>query len=325
MDSRSTSVMSVCSFCLGSDVVRGERAAHDAIVLLRRSEELLGQQRRLLEQDRGKLRDALEEAKNQNSVAHQAILKKRQETVRWIEQLADEANGWMAGLLERLRERSFPEFEQLSQEQLQKNVPFFFSQVVRDGMAACFDAHQDAILARVEDCSVQSARSLVGGITDGTEVSGAVDHATFHTPAWTFFDHLHVVGALLGGITGLIAPLLAGLADRGLAEEQRAAHYRAAVRNAFPNLERQVKEGVLRAYQELAARVDHQLAGELEMEQERLQATLSGALAVHDRGAERVHEAARTLMEVAEAVAATRVLLEDLRSRLRGVEGSHGL
>lgn len=300
---------------LERDALRGERAIHEAVAVVDRAVGDAGAQRAALELDRGALRDRLDEgaAAAERLRAEAAT---RESAVRAeIGRLADEAAGWLRGLLGRLEEACWPALESMPHDRVQRHFPFFLASTVRDGVAAALDAHQGALLALAEQLSAADGAALDAALAERA-LRSAADRASFQTPQWTFFDHLHVVGLLLGAVTGVVAPLLAGLADKGMAQEARAAQYRQRLRAAMPELETGVTEAVRKTYAEIGEQILARAAAARDAELAAAEQRTRAALAAHDLGAARIAEATETLDAIVARLRAARAELGALAAEL---------
>lgn len=307
---------------LHRDVVRNERGAHEAESLVTRYREELDRLRRSLELDRGTLRDALARSRDDGSGARAGVAVREARVRETISGLGEQAVGWMDGVVTRLEHEALPQLANVGHEDAQRHFPFFLAETLRDGIAACIEAHQAIVLALVEDVSAEAARDL-GEALQPDQVRGAVsaaaERAGFHTPAWTVFDHVHTVSILLGAVTLGLATVFAGLLDRTRGQGARAEHFRTAVAGSFPALRIQVAAAVRRAYTDLGTAVTDRLRASQERELARIEGGLLQALATHDKGVERITETNRTLATVTARLRVSEEALASLRQRLRAV------
>lgn len=309
---------------LHRDVVRNERGAHEAESLLQRAVEELVRLQRALEVDRGAVRDALSAAQDKGSAARRGITEREARLRTAILGLGEQSAGWMDGLVTRIERDVLPDLGRLGHEDVQRHFPFFLGETLRDGLSACIDTHQDIVLALVDEVSRDAATAL--GAALGDHLRGAADPAAakagFHTPAWTVIDHLHVVGAVLTAVTGILGPIvqvLAGVADRTAATSQRGEHYRGKVADAIPSLRVHVRDAVRKAYADLADAVCTQVRSVQEEELARVAGELTHALTLHDRGVERIGDTGAALTAIVARVNTSISELSDLRKQLRAV------
>ena len=304
---------------LHRDVVRNERGAHEAEGALTRAAEELGRLRQRLEADRGGLRDALARAKDEGSAARRGVSAREARVQNAILGLGEQAVGWMDGLVTRIETESLPQLAEVAHEDAQRHFPFFLAETLRDGLGACVGAHQDIVLALVEEVSDEAAREL--GAELGQPATGAVDRAAeragFHSPAWTVFDHVHTAALVLNVLTAGLASIFAGLLDRAAAGKVRAEHFRSAVAQSIPPLRTEVQKSVRNAYREIADAVCARLRKAQEEELARIEAELTQAIAVHDKGSERIVETTQALGEAIARIEVARAEIAALRERLR--------
>lgn len=311
---------------LHRDVVRNERGAHEAEGVLSRAGAELRRLQRALETSRGQLRGALVVAQDGGSVARRGVAERDARIRKTIHALGEQAASWMDGLVGRIEAEALPSVGGLGHEEVQRHLPFFLAETLRDGMAACLSAHQDIILALVEEVSAEAALAIAPALSEGgAGVDAASARAGFHSPTWTLFDHLHVVGMVLtvatGGL-GAIASAMFGVADQTAGRGARADHFRTKVAASMPALRDQVGTAVRAAYAEVADKVAAQLKATQEEELARIAGELEQALAVHDRGVGRVAETAASLTEILARLDASATTFGDLRSQLRTVAAS---
>lgn len=305
---------------LHRDIVRNERGAHEAEVLVTNAATELTRLQRALDLDRGTLRDSLARARDQGSSARQGVAEREARMGAAIRGMGEQAVGWMDSLVTRVQTDALPQLAQVGHEDAQRHFPFFLAETLRDGIAACVEAHQGLVLTLVEDLSAEAAQSLDESF-DLDKVRGVVDAAAeragFHTPAWTVFDHLHTLSLLLNSITMGLATVVSGALDRTRGQDARAEHFRAAVGDSFLALREQVAASVRGAYAELAVQVSVRLRKVQEDELLRIEGELAHALSVHDRGVARIGEAGVAITDVLARLAVTKDALGALRQRLR--------
>lgn len=305
---------------LHRDVVLGERAVSEAERALSAAAAELRRMRGALDLDREALQAALIAARDQGSAARLGVAAREAELRQGVAGLGEQAAGWMAGLVDRLDAEALPALSALSHEEAQKHFPFFLAEALRDGLGACIDAHQDLLHALAEASSAAAAAELGAALG---RAKGAVDEASgragWQAPAFTPYDQLHVVGMILGLFTGMIAPLFAGLLDRGLAEKARGESYRQRLRASIPELQEQVRAGTRKAYAELAERIAVRLREEQAAALDGLAAELQQAIGVHDRGAERIAATGAALDAAWARIDGAAAELAALRGRLREV------
>jgi hypothetical protein len=141
-------------------------------------------------------------------------------------------------------------------------------------------------------------------------------------PGWTFFDQVHVVSALLGLFTGMVAPLVAGLLDRSLAQEERAQAYRARLVEGLPGLRAEVRAAARQAYQRLHADIAARVAERQAEEVERAGRELDQAARIQDRGLEAAGRAHSALGLLLERVEQARARYAALRAELGAMDGA---
>jgi GTPase SAR1 family protein len=305
------------------DVVRTERGAREAEAVLARAAAELTRLKRALEQDRGAVRDALANARDAGSGARRGIVAREERLRAAVTEMGEQAVAWMDGLVSRLEHETLPQLARATHEDIQRHFPFFLAEALRDGLAACVGAHQERILALVEEISEEAAVGL-GGLSlpnGAADMGAAAGKAGFHTPAWTVFDHLHTVAFLLNGLTmgmSSLFTLFTGALDRTQAQEARAEDFRRRVAGAMPELRERTAKSVRGAYAGLANEISSRLRAAQQEELARVEAELSQALEVHDRGVGRIGEANATLDQVltglgegAAALSALRALLQE--------------
>lgn len=311
---------------LHRDVVRNERGAQEAEAVIERAAADLRRLQRALESSRGELRGALAVAQDGSSAARKGVADRDKRIRKTIGALGEQAAGWMDGLVSRIEAEALPALGALGHEEVQRNLPFFLAETLRDGMAACLSAHQDVILALVDEVSTEAALAIAPEIARGEGAADAASaRAGFHSPTWTLFDHLHVVGAVLtmatGGL-GAIASAIFGVADQTAGRGARGEHFRARVAESMPKLRDQVAEAVRAAYAEVAEKVAVALSAAQDAEIARISGELEQALAVHDRGVGQVAETTAALGAVLGQLNATAATLAELRVQLRSVAAS---
>lgn len=311
---------------LHRDVVRNERGAQEAEAFLERASSEVKSLQRTLESNRSQLRGALLASQDVGSLARRAVVDREARIRKAILECGEEAVGWMDGLVTRVEASALPTLGALGHEDVQRHLPFFLAETLRDGMAACLDAHQDRILALVEEVSKEAALTLGPQLARGeSAVDSASSQAGFHSPTWTLFDHLHVVGMVLtvatGGL-GAIAAAVFGVADQTAGRTTRGEQFREKVLASMPKLRTQVATAVRAAYAEVGEGVAKQLSAAQDAELTRITMELQQALAIHDRGEGRVAEANLALGAVIARIEATSAALGELRRQLRSASAT---
>lgn len=312
---------------LHRDVVRNERGAQEAEAVLGRACADLTRLQRAMELDRSTLRDALVQAREGGSAARQGVADREAIVLKAIQGMGEQAVLWMDGLVSRIEATAASQLLSIGHEDAQRHFPFFLAEVLRDGLTACVGAHQELVLALVENVSEQAAKSIGRefGADGGDAVGAAAERAGFHTPAWTVFDHMHTLAFLLNGLTMGVSSVFTaftGALDRSKGQEARAEHFRQRFLAAVPSLREQVAVAVRKAYADLGAQVCERLRTAQEDELSRIEAELGQALAVHDKGVGRIGEATVSLTEVVTRLQDTSRSLAELRQRLRSVSGA---
>lgn len=305
---------------LHREVVRNERAVHDADQGLARVADELRRLQGRVESDRGSLRDALARVRDQGSAARAGVSAREARIREAIAGLAEQAVRWMDGLVTRIETEAVPQLAEIGHEDAQRHFPFFLAETLRDGLGASVGAHQELVLALVEQASDEAARDLETELSPGgatRAVERAAERAGFHTPAWTVFDHVHTAALVLNMLTAGLASVFAGLLDRAGATKERAENFRSGVARSIPALRAEVEKATRSAYRDLTDAVCARLRAAQEDELTRIEAELSQALTLHDHGLERLREAGVSLAEVLARIEATRATLADLRLRLR--------
>jgi hypothetical protein len=311
---------------LHRDVVRNERGVQEAEAFLHRASEDVRRLQRSLESDRSQLRTALLASRDGGSSARRGVAEREARIRKAITECGEEAVVWMDGLVSRIEGTALPSVAHIGHEDVQRHLPFFLAETLRDGMAACLDAHQERIMALVETVSSEAAGALAPQMArGGSSVDAASAQAGFHTPSWTMFDHLHVVGMVLtvatGGL-GAIASAIFGVADQTGGRKTRGEHFRQKVLDSIPELRVQVATAVRTAYAEIARSMATQISGAQEAELARITAELEQALALHERGEGRVIEANVALTGVISRIDESAARLAELRRQLRAVAAS---
>lgn len=300
------------------DIVRNERGAYEAEAVLARAADELKRLQQRLESNRGEVRDALARARDEGSAARRGVSDRDKRIRSRILELGEQAVAWMGALVGRIEHEALPQLAEVPYEEAQRHFPFFLAETLRDGLAACMDAHQDTVLALVEEVSAEAARELDAALGSGGQraVDRVAARAGFQTPAWTVFDHIHSLALVLNALTAGLASVFAGLLDRGAGAQARAENFRGAVARAMPELGAEVARATRGAYGDLAEAVCARLRTSAEEELARIEAELEQAVAVHDRGVERLQDTSAALAAAVARIDEAREAVDALRGRL---------
>jgi ribosome biogenesis GTPase A len=295
------------------NVVRNERAVQEAEGCLKRASSELSRYLKTLEQDRSTLKDTLRQADQQSQRLKQAVLGREERLKNEILALGEETATWMDGLLSRIEHSLRETLYSASYEDIQRHFPFFLGELLRDGLGVCLDYHQGQILEKVEVLSQEAASELEHAFDTGLEkiIDPATGKASFHTPSWTVLDHLHTVAMLLPGIS-----LLSGLLDFGTGQSIRGEQYRNKVIAAFPELRTQVLAASRKTYSELASTICQQLRSVQVAELESIASELKQAVAIHEKGQDRLNETTAGIRLVQAQLENTLISLAELKSTL---------
>lgn len=302
---------------LHRDLIRAERAIHSGSAILYSAGERIAQQRAALDVDNERLAEQLQALTDEDSSAHRDIRARIRSLRAEIGEMRAEAEDWMGAFIDRMRQEVLPTLGAVSHEDLQRHFPFFLSSRLRDGLTAITEHHQDRILDLVAERTT-APLGLRDLLPQGDAVENVATEAAFHTPAWTFIDHMHVVNMVLPGALGVLGRLVAGAADRNINAGERAAQYREALQEQFPSLRKQSQALIAEMYTELADAVCAALETRLGEELQQTRATLEQSLALHSGEQSSLEQARSHLGDIQGLLASAQDQLLRLRNDLQG-------
>jgi GTPase SAR1 family protein len=307
------------------DVVRGERAIQDAMALVKGVHVETVRIREMVEGGREQLETTLARTEADQRSYEQRLDSQLGRLRMQIAACGDAAASWMAGLVDRLDDGVLSAVGNIPYQTVQKQLPMFVAEVLRDGIAACLDAHQYEIAAHAETCTAEAGpnlRSELRATTLHSDAGAAGEEATFQPPAWSSLDTMNAVASLLGGFVGMLVPLIVGVGTRDRVEKARAADYLVAMRNAIPDLRAQVMTSTREAYAELSRHVCGAVEQAQRHEREVVRPTLVRAIALQTEAHAHSTSTATDLVAAAARIGAIHDALGTFQRELRSASST---
>jgi GTPase SAR1 family protein len=202
------------------------------------------------------------------------------------EVVREQGETWLNGFVDRLFDDLLPQLKGMEHEVVQKHLPFFLNDALREGWTAVLESERgtlaEEVLRSASECSIMA-------IGDAS-VSDASMNASFHPPGISGTAQALVGLSFAASFLAVPALLAKGmLAAVGLAEKskdrERAVRFREHLAESFPDLRTSLHKAHSDASNRLFAEASDALEAQFEDERTRWLATAGVALAAHSRGA----------------------------------------
>lgn len=193
---------------------------------------------------------------------------------------------WLDGFVDRLFEELLPQLNGLEHDVVQKHLPFFLNDALREAWTAVMESQRgvlaDELMRSAAECS-----GMLGG--EGDSVSDAAQQASFHPPGISGAAQALVGLSFAASFLTVPALLAKGmLAAVGLAEKsndtRRAVQFREHLTDSFPGLRDSIRQAHGSASEELHAKARTALQEHFDDERVRWLATADVALEAHGQG-----------------------------------------
>lgn len=241
-------------------VIKAERMAQSARQALAEVRAYLEREAKALGMDGEALAQSIRTQQTQLDTLQNGIARIRRDMDALADRYAAEAMGWMQGLLARLQAELQAAETTVPSAELQKHVPYFIPEAVREGMLACLRAHTPAIRRDIRaalgaDADAQGPALDAGGLDTLFELAdisySAVDGASFVASTGLnyltdgVFTPFHLITSMVGGF----------IRTAGRKADERRGTLLAPVLERMGELEAQVDRSLQAAYRSYTRKI----------------------------------------------------------------------
>lgn len=194
---------------------------------------------------------------NHNSELFKKINAHKKNVKDQIDTLCEETISRINQFLERLRKEVISNLKQFNYEDIQRHFPFFLTDVLRDAISKCIDAHQASIID-----SIKLESSVLAEIEnlslDPSCISPIVAEASLNSKGWNWIDNFHLIIEFTG-FNKVLGDILLGFTDKKLAVGERIDRYQAQLLSFLPDIQKSLEREIRKLYFDIANKTQQQL------------------------------------------------------------------
>lgn len=231
------------------------------------------------------LRRAVARGEQGHAELSRRIGERKAEAGAEVRALAAEARRWMGAFLDRLEAETIAGINRFSTEDLKRHFGFFLVDVLCLALERCLEAHRPALAA----ISLGARNAVVGDVQAALTplalqegVARTAAGFTFGDSPWSRLETFQLLSqSIQSRSVKLAAELLLRFEERDQ-ERKQALSFQARLRQAFPELRREIEGQITALYEEAATRLERQLE---ETSQGEVEASLTALRRARELGA----------------------------------------